>query len=114
MHIDIPQTHTVCPDNYETVNNSDFDSAFREFVALNAVADIGELKGGYEEGPQYGRASVTRIHDKYPVPYSEISGENAPQELGSNYIHLIPPDTYDNKLIIEFDGSDNINSAAMI
>ena len=94
--------------------NSDFDSAFREFVALNAVADIGELKGGYEEGPQYGRASVTRIHDKYPVPYSEISGENAPQELGSNYIHLIPPDAYDNKLIIEFDGSDNINSAAMV
>src|SRR3972149_50500 len=104
-----------------TINNvlidkyhSDFESAFREFVALNAVADIGELKGGYEEGPQYGRASVTRIHDKYPVPYSEISGENAPQELGSNYIHLIPPDVYDNKLIIEFDGSDNINSAAMV
>src|SRR3990170_4084365 len=51
---------------------------------------------------------------KYSGPYSEISGENAPQELGSNYIHLIPPDVYDNKLIIEFDGSDNINSAAMV
>src|SRR3990170_6335412 len=25
MHIDIPQTHTVCPDNYETVNNHHFD-----------------------------------------------------------------------------------------
>ena len=57
---------------------------------------------------------MTRIHDKYPVPYSEISGENAPQELGSNYIHFIPPDVYGNKLVIEFDGLDNINWAAMV
>ena len=25
-------------------------------AALNAVADMGELQGGYEEGEQYGRA----------------------------------------------------------
>lgn len=93
---------------------SDFESVFKEFVTLNAVADIGELKGGYEEGSQYGRVSVTRIHDKYPVPYFEISGESAPQELGSNYIQFIPPDVSDNKLVIEFDGSDNINWAVII
>lgn len=104
-----------------TINNvlidryqRDFESAFKEFVALNAVADIGELKGGYEEGTQYGSASVSKIHDKYPVPYLEISGGNAPQELGANYIQFTPPNVSDNKLVIEFDGSDNINWAAMI
>lgn len=94
--------------------HSSFESAFRDFVALNAVADIGELKGGYEEGSQYGRASVTRKHYNYPIPYFEISGEDAPQELGSNYIQFIPPDVYDNKIVIEFDGSDNINWAVMM
>jgi len=93
---------------------SDFESAFREFVALNAVADIGELKGGYEEGSQYGRAAVAKIHDKYPVPSFEINGENAPQELGSNYIQFIPTDNNDNKLVLEFDGSDSNNWTTLI
>ena len=102
--------NSVLVDRY----HSDFESAFREFVALNAVADIGELKGGYEEGSQYGRAAVTKIHDKYPVPSFEINGENAPQELGSNYIQFIPTDNNDNKLVLEFDGSDSNNWTTLI
>ncbi len=92
--------------------NTDFESAFRGFVALNAVADIGEAYGGYEEGKQYGRAAATE-HYVYPV-ISSVSSSSAPHELGSNYIQFLPPDNDDNRLIVEFDGTDGINWAAML
>ena len=93
---------------------SGFEPAFKEFVALNAVADIGEAGGGYKEGPQYGRAAVTKIHSQYPFPYFLVAGDSAPQELGSNYIQFLPPDNSDNRLIVEFDGEDDTNWAAMV
>src|SRR4030066_694848 len=93
--------------------NADFESAFRGFVALNAVADIGEAYGGYEEGKQYGRAAVTGKHGVYPA-ISSVSSSSAPHELGSNYIHFLPPGNDNNKLTINFDGTDRINWAAML
>jgi len=91
----------------------DFESAFRGFVALNAVADIGEDYGGYEEGKQYGRAAVTIKHGAYPA-ISSVSSVSAPHELGANYIQFLPPGNNDNRLTIEFDGSDGINWATML
>src|SRR3990172_12503975 len=35
MHIDIPQTHTVCPDNYETVNKTVFLKLRQTFEKQN-------------------------------------------------------------------------------
>ncbi len=93
--------------------NVDFESAFRGFIAVNAVADIGEAYGGYEEGEQYGRAAVTRKHEVYPATTS-VSLFSAPHELGANYIHFIPPGNDDNRLTIEFDGTDGINWATML
>ena len=93
--------------------NRDFEAAFKGFAALNAVADIGEAAGGYEEGKQYGRGAVTRKHGNYPVS-SSISGNEAPQELGSNYIHFLPPNIDDNRLTIEFDGDDAANWSPMV
>src|SRR3972149_6191672 len=72
----------------EKYGNVDFESAFRGFVALNAVADIGEAYGGYEEGEQYGRAAVTKEHVEYPAA-SSTSSFSAPHELGANYIHFL-------------------------
>ena len=100
----------VLKDKYGT----DFESAFKRFVAINAVADIGYTKGGYEEGPYYGSAAVTKYHSEYPFMLSEISGDKAPQQLGSNYILFIPPDNNDNNLVIEFNGADSINWASMV
>ena len=93
--------------------NTDFESAFRGFITLNAVADIGEAYGGYEEGKQYGRAAVTGKHGVYPA-ISTVSSSSAPHELGSNYIQFLPPDNDDNSLTVEFDGTDGINWAAML
>lgn len=93
--------------------NRDFVSAFRGFAALNAVADIGEAYGGYEEGKQYGRAEVTKKHGAYPA-LSSVSSSSAPHELGSNYIQFLPPGNDDNRLTVEFDGTDGINWAAML
>lgn len=98
----------------DTYNKGDFESAFKEFTALNAVASIGFSKGGYEEGPQYGRAAITKLHDQYPVPSITIFGESAPYELGANYIQFLPADNHDNSLMIEFDGEDGINFGTMI
>lgn len=97
-----------------TYNKGDFESAFKEFTALNAVADIGFSKGGYEEGTQYGRAAITKLHDQYPVPSITISGESAPYELGANYIQFLPHDNLDNSLMIEFDGEDGIHFGTVI
>ena len=94
--------------------NLDFDSAFKEFIALNAVADRASTWGGYEEGRQYGSAAITGSHNSYPLSFFLISGDNAPQELGSNYIRFLPSDNIDNRLIIEFDGEDGINWAPVI
>ena len=94
-------------------SNRDFESAFRGFVALNAVADIGEAYGGYEEGKQYGRAVPTGKHYAYPV-VSSVPSSSAPHELGSNYIHFLPPDNDDNRLSVEFDGTDGINWIPML
>lgn len=96
-----------------TYGKVDFESAFRGFIALNAVADIGEAYGGYEEGEQYGRAAVTKKHGDYPA-ISSVSSVSAPHELGANYIHFLPPGNNDNRLTIEFDGSDGINWATML
>lgn len=95
-------------------NMPGLESAFKEFVALNAVADIGVERGGYEEGTQYGRVAVTKMHDQYPVPLTTVAGEVAPQELGSNYIRFFPPDNENHTLVIGFDGSDGINWAAIL
>ena len=97
----------------EKYGKVDFESSFRGFIALNAVADIGEAYGGYEEGKQYGRAAVTKEHGDYPAT-SSVSSVPAPHELGANYIHFLPPDNDGNRLTIEFDGSDGINWAAML
>ncbi|MCC6543410.1 MAG: hypothetical protein IT392_02775 [Nitrospirae bacterium] len=97
----------------EMYGQVDFESAFRAFVALNAVADIGETYGGYEEGKQYGRAAVTKEHKEYPVA-SSVSSSSAPHELGANYIHFLPPGNDNKRLTIQFDGSDGINWAAML
>lgn len=97
----------------EKYGNSDFESAFKGFIALNAVADIGHANGGYEEGKQYGRAEVTGKHEVYPATVS-VSSDSAPHELGSNYIHFLPPGNADNSLTIEFDGTDRINWAALL
>jgi len=94
-------------------DNRDFESVFKGFVALNAVADIGQQTGGYEEGEQYGRAAVTKKHIVYPAT-SSVSDSDAPHELGSNYIQFIPPANDDNTLTIEFNGADNINWATMV
>lgn len=91
-----------------------FDEAFKEFVALNGVADIGYELGGYEEGAQYGRAQLTDYHDTYPVTTTEIAGETAPQELGSNYIQFLPPDNNNHTLVTYFDGLDDINWATIL
>jgi len=92
----------------------DFESAFKEFVALNAVADIGPAKGGYEEGAWYGKAAPGQSHNQYPLSTILVNGESAPHELGANYILFLPPDNNDNLLTIEFDGEDSINFGAMI
>lgn len=93
--------------------NRDFESAFKGFVALNAVADIGQQSGGYEEGEQYGRAVPARKHVVYPA-ISSVSGSDAPHELGSNYIRFLPPGNDDNTLTIEFNGADDIAWATMV
>lgn len=95
-------------------DKGDFESAFKEFVSLNALTASGYSERGYEEGLQFGKVVVTKMHSNYPVTYSEISGSNAPQELGSNYIHFLPQDNNDNSLTIEFNGSKGNNWAAMI
>lgn len=97
----------------EKYGKVDFESAFRGFIALNAVADIGEAYGGYEEGEQYGRAAATKKHGDYPA-ISSVSSVSAPHELGANYIHFLPPGNNDNRLTIEFDGSDGINWSTML
>ncbi|MBI5192975.1 MAG: hypothetical protein HZA08_05980 [Nitrospirae bacterium] len=91
----------------------DFESAFKEFVALNALTASGIQEKGYEEGMQYGKVAIEKIHHIYPVLKSEIYGERAPQELGANYIQFMPSDVNDNNLMIEFNGTDN-NWAAMV
>ncbi|MCC7203269.1 MAG: hypothetical protein IT393_11500 [Nitrospirae bacterium] len=91
----------------------DFESAFRGFVALNAVADIGEPSGGYEEGESYGRAAAVRAVGIYPVA-SSVSPLSAPHELGSNYIQFLPQDKENNTLTVEFDGADGINWGTML
>jgi hypothetical protein len=78
------------------------------------VADRAGAWGGYEEGSYYGKASVINTHSVYPFSFISISGDNAPQELGSNYIRFLPPDNIDSRLIIEFDGEDWINWAPVI
>ncbi len=98
---------------YDSYGGGDFESAFRGFVALNAVADIGQDYGGYEEGEYYGRAAVTRKHSVYPAT-SSVSPFSAPHELGANYIHFLPPANDDSRLTIEFDGTDGINWATML
>lgn len=98
----------------DTYNKGDFESAFKEFTSLNAASDIGFSQGGYEEGAQYGRAAITKLHDQYPVPSVTISGESAPHELGANYIQFLPADNLDNSLTIEFDGEDDVNFGTMI
>jgi hypothetical protein len=94
--------------------NTDFESAFKEFVALNAVADRSSAWGGYEEGENYGSAAITNTHISYPVPSIEVSGRDAPEELGASYIKFLPPDNSNNRVTIDFDGTDNINWAARI
>lgn len=101
--------NNVLSDSY---NKGNFESAFKEFVALNALTASSYTGRGYEEGVQYGRVAVAKIHNQYPVSLNITDG-TAPQELGSNYIHFIPSDVNENDLIIEFDGSDN-NWAAMV
>ncbi len=91
----------------------DFESAFRGFVALNAVADTDEVYGGYEEGRLYGRAAVTRKHDAYPAAAS-ITRYSAPHELGATYIQFLPDGNDNNGLTIEFDGTDDVNWATML
>lgn len=102
----------------EVLSNSygkgNFESAFKEFVSLHALTASGYPERGYKEGLQFGKVAVTKRHSNYPVPYSEISGLNAPQELGSNYIHFLPEDNNDNSLTIEFNGSKGNNWAAMV
>ena len=97
----------------EKYGRVDFESAFKGFIALNAVADIGEAYGGYEEGKQYGRVAVSKEHGDYPAT-SSVSSITAPYELGANYIHFLPPDNDDKMLTIEFDGADGINWAAIL
>ena len=43
-----------------------------------------------------------------------IWGEGAPDELGTGYIKFLPPDNGNNRLQINFDGSDSINWAAQL
>lgn len=94
-------------------NKGDFEAAFKEFVALNAVTASSLPDKGYEEGLQYGKVGIVKVHNEYPVLNSEITGERAPQELGANYIKFLPSDVNDNNLMIEFNGTDN-NWAAMV
>ena len=93
---------------------SDFESAFKEFAALNAVADKSSIWGGYEEGENYGSAAITNTHRDYPVSSTGILGEDAPDEFGTGYIKFLPPDNSNNRLQINFDGSDSINWAAQL
>lgn len=102
--------NNVLSDYYK---KGDFESAFKEFVALNAITASGMQEKGYEEGIQYGKVTIESIHYKYPVLRTEITGEKAPQELGANYIQFMPSDVNDNNLTIEFNGTDN-NWAAMV
>lgn len=95
-------------------DKGDFESSFKEFVSLHALMASGYPERGYEEGVQFGKVAVTNMHNNYPVIYSEISGLNAPQELGSNYIHFLPQYNNDNNLTIEFNGSKGNNWAAMV
>lgn len=94
--------------------NTNFESAFKDFVALNAVAGRSGTWGGYEEGAQYGSATVARAHSGYPVLFSEVTGTSAPQDLGSSYIKFLSPDNRNNRLIIEFDGTNGVNWASMV
>lgn len=102
---------TVLANFYKKGN---FASAFKEFVSLNALTASNYTDKGYKEGVEFGSVAVSKIHNKYPVSFSEVSGENAPHELGSNYIHFLPEDNKDNQLTIEFNGSAGNNWSAMV
>ncbi len=95
-------------------NKGNFESAFKDFVSLNALTASGYPDKGYKEGLQFGSVAVSRMHNKYPVSFSEVSGESAPHELGSNYIHFLPEDNNENQLTIAFNGSTGNNWAAMV
>ena len=110
--IGIDAIDTVIKDIY---GKAGFIDAFKKFIALNGIADIGQEAGGYEEGAQYGRAELAAPpYEAYPVEFTSISGDRAPQILGANYVKFLSPDNMDHILTVYFDGFDNVPWSAIL